>query len=184
MESRSKEMLRLEPGQRRFLGSVLMQLLEPLLVWTRRRMPARARRRMDSGDVVQEAVLGALQHDAELSGKHPRVVEAYVKRSIQNRIRDELRRVDKWEIPLEATLEATDSAETPLDSAISSENSERFWSAVERLKPDERLLLRGRVGAGESYLSLATRLGRSSADAARVATRRALLRVARLLKRD
>ena len=157
-------------------------LLLPMLVrWTHRRLPARARRRMDSGDLIQEALIGALQHLPELEGHGPDALRAYVQQSIRNRIRDEIRRCDKVEVAGGDAAEAADETSSPLDRAISNQDQERYRAALARLSAGDRELVVGRLERGLTYDQLATASGKASPDAARVATRRAVDKLAKLL---
>ncbi len=173
-------------GDVRFEGGAverLFALLLPHLVrWTRGRLPYRARRRLDSGDLVQEALVGALQHLPDLDQRAPETVRAYVQQSIRNRIRDEVRRSGLGEAPGEAPGEGAAAAGlSPLDDAILSENERRYRLALGRLAAEERELIVGRVDRGLSYEELAQSTGKPTANAARVATRRAVLKLARLM---
>jgi RNA polymerase sigma factor (sigma-70 family) len=157
-------------------------LLLPLLVrWTHRRLPVRARRRMDSGDLIQEALLGALQHLRDLEGRGPDALRAYVQQSIRNRIRDEIRRADKVEVAGGDAAEAADAASSPLERAISNQDRQRYRAALARLSAGDRALVVGRIERGLTYGQLAAASGKPSPDAARVATRRAVDRLAELI---
>jgi RNA polymerase sigma factor (sigma-70 family) len=160
----------------------LFACLMPLLVrWTHRRLPARARHRMDSGDFVQEALIGALQHLPDLDARAPEALLPYLQQSIRNRIRDEIRRAGKVETGGAADDRAPDRAPSALDHAIRSQYDERFRAALTRLEPDERELVVGRVELQLSYEELAAATGRPTAEAARAAARRAVLKLARLV---
>ena len=74
------------------------------------------------------------------------------------------------------------SASSPLEEAIGHEAVERYERALERLKPDEREAIIARVELGYSYEELADALGKPTADAARKAARRALVRLAEELQ--
>jgi RNA polymerase sigma factor (sigma-70 family) len=158
----------------------LLALLLPGLVrWARGRLPARARRRLDSGDLVQEALAGALQHLPALDQSAPEQVLAYVRQSIRNRVRDEIRRAGKVEVAGSGEPQTADRAPSPLEQAITSEDELRFRAGLDRLDETDRALVVGRVDRGLSYEELARLCGKPTADAARVATRRAVLRLAR-----
>lgn len=159
-------------------------LLPGLIDWTRGRLPRRARRRMDSGDLVQEACVGALKRIPELDTEQPEAMRAYLQQCIRNRIRDELRRAGKGEVQNGDGDGSVDGAPSPLDTAILTEDQVRFRRALAQLTPGEQELVVGRVDLDLSYEHLALATGRPSADAARVATRRAVLRLAREMGRD
>jgi len=157
------------------------ELLPGLVRWTRRRLPPRARRRLDTSDLVQEALVGALQHLPELDQREAAVVRAYAQQSIRNRIRDELRRAGIGEVTGDARESTPDERPTPLEDAIENEDRNRFRRALARLERSDQELVVGRVELELSYEELAAATGRPSADAARVATRRAVLKLARHL---
>jgi len=157
------------------------RLLPLLLRWTHRRLPARARRRMDSGDLVQEALIGAFQRLPDLESRAPESLLPYLHQAIRNRIRDEIRRAAKVESGGTADERAPDRSPSALDHAIRAEHDERFRCALARLDPAERELVSGRFERQLSYEELAAATGRPTAEAARAATRRATLKLARLI---
>ena len=67
---------------------------------------------------------------------------------------------------------------SPLDAAIDRESERRYRAALERLSPDERELIVGRIELGYSYEQLALASGRATPDSARMAVKRALVRLA------
>lgn len=164
------------------VARLLAALLPGLLRWARRRLPPRARRRMDTGDLVQEALVGALVHLPDLGERDPERVRAYVQQAIRNRIRDELRRSLLGEVAALADDTAPDPQPGPLDEALAADNERRFRAALASLSAQDQKLVTGRLDLALSYEQLAAALGLASPDAARVAARRALLKVARRLE--
>jgi RNA polymerase sigma-70 factor (ECF subfamily) len=77
---------------------------------------------------------------------------------------------------LDEQVEGADAS--PLDIAIGREAADRYETALQRLKPDEREVLIARVELGMSFEEVAAAVGKPSADAARKAVSRALLRLA------
>ena len=71
---------------------------------------------------------------------------------------------------------------SPLEEAIGREAVERT-SARAALKPEEREAIIGRIEMGYSYEELAQVLGKPTAEAARKAAQRALVRLAEEMKR-
>jgi RNA polymerase sigma factor (sigma-70 family) len=134
---------------------------------------------MDTADLVQEALTGALVHLPDLDRRTPESIRAYVRESIRNRIRDEIRRSALGEITNETDRPSLAADSSPLDRAIDAENERRFRAALARLDPDDQALVIGRVYLQQSYEDLAAATGKQSPDAARVGTRRAMLRLAR-----
>ena len=95
-----------------------------------------------------------------------------------NRIRDELRRKGGARGPTRSTDLKADSAESPLELAIGREAVERYEKALATLRPEEREVIIGRVEMGYTYQEFADALGKPSAEAARKAAERALIRLA------
>jgi RNA polymerase sigma-70 factor (ECF subfamily) len=102
---------------------------------------------------------------------------------VLNRLRDELRRQGRQ--PATTNLDDIDveSAESPLEHAIGREAVEAYEQALERLKPEDREAIIARVELGYSYDELAVMLDKPTADAARKAAERALVRLAEEMKR-
>ena len=76
-----------------------------------------------------------------------------------------------------------DQAPSPLEEAIGQEALERYQLALQRLKPEEREAVVGRVEMNYTYEELALVLGKPTSEAARKAARRALIRLAEELRR-
>ena len=93
-------------------------------------------------------------------------------------MRDELRRFARrpGRDPLDDGHPA--QAPSPLDDAIGSEATERYERALAALAQADRDVIIARVEMGYSYQELADALGRPSAEAARKACERALVRLA------
>jgi RNA polymerase sigma-70 factor (ECF subfamily) len=89
------------------------------------------------------------------------------------RIRDEV-----W-----GTKHERDQGASPLDLAIGQPAVETYDAALQRLRPDEREAIVARIELDYTYDEVARALGESSADAARVAVSRALLRLAEEMSR-
>ncbi len=112
----------------------------------------------------------------------PGALQAYLRQAVMNRLRDELRR--KGRSPAFVDVHDLDVAGegSPLEEAIGAEAAARYVAALARLEPEEREAIIGRVEMDYSYADLADVLGKPTADAARKAARRALLRLAEEMK--
>jgi RNA polymerase sigma factor (sigma-70 family) len=126
---------------------------------------------------VQEAVLHALQRLDAFEPRHVGAMQAYLRRSVINRIRDEVRRVTRR--PPHAPLDQEPAADrtSPLEFAIQAESYERYRQALDALKPRDRRIVVARVEVQWSVAEIATRFGMRSLDAARMAVGRALRRL-------
>jgi RNA polymerase sigma-70 factor (ECF subfamily) len=138
---------------------------------------------MDTGDVVQEAIVGVLRNLGELESADPDQLRRYLIVAIQNRIRDEVRRSQIGEVANGVDGAAPDGGASPHDEAVESEYQRQYRDALLRLDEDGRQLLVGRIELGLSYEELAVATGRPSADAARAAARRAALQLAQIMGR-
>lgn len=150
--------------------------------WAHGRLPQYARRRMDTGDVVQEAVVGVLRHLGELDGADHEALKKYLMVAIQNRICDEIRRSQIGEVANGASGNQPDSRPSPHEEAVEDEYQRQYRDALLRLSDNERLLLVGRIDLNLSYQELALATQRPSADAARAASRRAAFHLAKLMR--
>jgi DNA-directed RNA polymerase specialized sigma24 family protein len=106
-----------------------------------------------------------------------------MRNAVLNRLRDELRR--KGRAPESTNLEGieAETADSPLEAAIGREKVEAYETALDCLKPEEREVIIARIELGYSYQELAVMLEKPSADAARKASERALVRLAEEMKR-
>ena len=163
----------------RTAGEILESILPSITSWAHGRLPRRARRRLETGDLVQEAAIGALEHLPAADFERPGALRGYLKASIRNRIVDELRRSGRVEIgDNDSREDARDSSPSPLDTSIESEDRRRFRTALLTLDEQDQLLVVGRVDLELTYRKLAIASGCASPDAARIATRRAVFRLA------
>ncbi len=149
--------------------------------WARGRLPRWARARMDTKDLVQEAFLGLLPRLHQVEPKQRDVLRNYLRESIRNRIRDEVRRAGKVEVEVAEVPVVADTSTSPLEASIRDEEEARYREGLSRLAPGDRELVVGRIELGYSYEQLALATGKRSPGAARVAVRRALLRLAEVV---
>ena len=181
-ESTSSLIERARAGDAEALERVFARQAKPLQRWASGRLPKWARDISDTEDLVQETLLQTFKRIGEFEPRRVGALQAYLRQAILNRIRDELRR--KGRRPDATDLDDNDvqSASSPLEEAIGHEAIERYEQALARLKPEEREAIIARVELGYSYQDLAEALGKPTADAARKAARRALVRLAEELQ--
>lgn len=163
------------------IEQLFASLLPFLERWARGRLPAFARRRMDSGDLVQDAVVNALRRAGQLDQLNPECLRLYLQTSILNRIRDEIRRASLGEVRNGPLPAITDRSPGPLDDAIESEERRRYRVALLTLGEEDQMLLVGRIDLAMSYEDLALVTRRPTPEATRAAARRAALRLARAM---
>jgi RNA polymerase sigma-70 factor (ECF subfamily) len=164
-------------GDSRALEALFARYTPALKRWAHGRLPSWARDIADTDDMVQDALirtfnrLDAFEYQVE-GGLH-----AYLRQVLLNRIREELRKAGRRPASVELKEEMSDDGPTPLDAAIGGRTREQYEAALQRLRAEEREALIGRLEWGLSYKELADALGKPSADAARKAAQRALVRL-------
>jgi RNA polymerase sigma-70 factor (ECF subfamily) len=162
------------------LNELFRRHLPALRRWARGRLPQWTRDLRDTEDLVQDTLTQTLRHIGTFEPRHEGALQAYLRQAVVNRVRDEVRRVARYpetaELPdAEGVL---DPAASPLEQAIGREAMERYEAALQRLRPEERELIVARIEMQQSYQQIAVAHDRASADAARMAVSRALLRLA------
>ena len=132
---------------------------------------------LDTGDLVQEAALHALRRLDVFEPRHVGAMQAYLRQSVINRIRDEVRRVTRHPAPVELPPDHAADATSPLEAAIEAESYERYRKALSTMNPRHREIVVARVELQWSLAEIAQRFGMRTADAARMAVSRALKRL-------
>lgn len=150
--------------------------------WARGRLPQFARDGSDTEDIVQETVLHTLHRLPSFQPRHQGALQAYLRQAIVNRIRDEIRRVQRRPMVAEVGDSRPDLAPSPLEQAIGREGVERYEAALRRLKAADREAIVARVEMQQSYEEIAIALAKPSANAARVAVTRAIARLVKELQ--
>jgi RNA polymerase sigma factor (sigma-70 family) len=160
------------------LNDLFARYLPSLRRWARGRLPAWTRDLRDTEDVVQDTLLQTLKHIDAFQPRHEGALQAYLRQALVNRVRDEVRRVGRRGVNEEIVDEHADAGVSPLEEAIGREALDRYERALARLRPEERDVIIARVELGQSYQQIAMGHGKTSADAARMAVSRALVRLA------
>lgn len=171
-------LLRARTGDRDALDQLFERLVPSLKRWAKGRLPRWARDGVDTGDMVQDALANTLRRLPEFAPRRQKALQAYLREAIRNRIRDELRRHDRRapRVGIEAVeLVAPGS---PLDESIERDKLARYQDGLTRLPDQDRELIVARLELGYTYAQMALATGRPSEDAARMALRRALVKLA------
>ena len=151
--------------------------LPALRRWARGRLPSYARDLADTQDLVQETVLHTLNKLESFEPRHQGALQAYLRQAVANRIRDEIRRVTRRPVPEELGDGHVDPGPSPLEHAIGREGMERYEAALQKLRPKDREAIVARMELQQSYEEIAVALGKTNANAARVAVTRAIARL-------
>jgi RNA polymerase sigma-70 factor (ECF subfamily) len=174
---------RAKRGDAEALNRLFARFLPALRRWASGRLPRWTRDVMDTDDLVQETVLRSVKRIEAFESRHEGALQAYLRQAVVNRIRDEVRRKKRSPAATELDENQSDGTVSALDLAIGREAVERYEAALARLRPEDREAVVARIEMDGSYREVAQALGKPSADAARMAVSRALLRLAEEMNR-
>ena len=174
---------RAQAGDRQALDDLLARYLPDLRRFASGRIPHWARDGTDTDDVVQDALARAFRRIGQFEARREGALRAYLRQAVFNRIRDEFRRAGRRPAAAELDADAPGDDTSPLDRAIGIETAERYEQALQRLRPADREAIIVRVELGSTYEQAALALGKPTADAARVAIGRALVKLAEEMSR-
>ena len=173
---------RARAGDAAALDQVFARAIPLLKRWASGRLPRWTRDMVDTDDLVQDTVVNTLKHLDVFEYRVDSALQAYLRQAVMNRIRNEIRRAMRHPVANPLDTAAPDGGLSPLEELIGKQAVEAYDEALNGLAPEEREVIIGRVELGLSYAELATAMGRPSADAARMAVARALLKLAKQLK--
>jgi RNA polymerase sigma factor (sigma-70 family) len=173
---------RARAGDRAALDALFGRYGPELTRFAHGRLPRWARDLTDTPDLVQETLLHTFRHLAQFQWRGEGALRAYTRQAVMNRIRDELRRHSRHPHREELPEDIRHTGPTSLDSVIAQERVDRYERALAQLKESDRDLIVARFELGLSYAEIAESSGRESANAARMAVARALVRLTVLME--
>ena len=161
-------------GDRLAVEALLQRCLPQLKRWAHGKLPAAARGSLDTGDLVQEAAMHVVQRLDVFQPRHVGAMQAYLRMSVINRIRDEIRRIGRHPAPVELPDDHPGDSTSPLETALLAESYERYRKALGALKTRDREMIVARVEAQWNMSDIARQFGMRTVDGARMAVTRAL----------
>ena len=170
---------RARAGDREALESLIARYLPRLQRWASGRLPRWARDMAETQDLVQEALVQTFKRIERFEPRGEGALYAYLRQAILNRIREELRRAKRRPGRSELDSAAEDDARSPLAAAIGQEAIDRYERALAQLRPDDRELVVARIELGYTNREIAELLDKPTPNAARMATERAVVRLAK-----
>ena len=175
---------RARSGDRAALDDLFARHIPPLRRWATGRLPRWARDIVDTHDLVQETMLQTFKRVESFEPRGEGALQAYLRQAVMNRIRNEFRRAKRKPAPgpLDSALASDET--TPFEAAVRQQQRDRYEAALASLSEQERELIVARLELGLTYEEMAEAVGKPSWNAARMATARALLRLAEALKRE
>lgn len=174
---------RAQAGDSAALERLLERYRPRLQRWASGRLPRYARDMTDTDDLVQEALIGTIKNFRAFEQRAEWALQAYLRRAVTNRIRDELRKVQSRPRREEMPESAMSHEMSPLQAAVGRETFEQYEAALETLGEAEREAVIARVELGSTYEEIATLLDKPSADAARMTVSRALTKLAQMMSK-
>ncbi len=169
---------RAQDGDEAARNELCARYLPRLRRWAHGRLPIWAREHLDTEDIVQDTLLRSVRKLDAFTPQHERAFCAYVCEALRNRLRDALRRAARRPASTAIPDDEPASDPSPLEIAVGRQTLGRYEQALQRLREPDRELIIARVELGLDYREIADLLGRPSVGAVRVATSRALLRLA------
>ena len=172
-------LVRAQAGDEQALNSLFERHIPLLKRWASGRLPRWARQVADTSDLVQETVIATLRNLDSFERRGDGALQAYLRQALINRVRNEMRRALLRPAAAEFDSQMAHDGTSPLEAAIGTQTLERYETALARLTEEEREAVVTRVEFGFSYAEVAEALGKPSADAARMAVVRALVKLAK-----
>ena len=170
--------------------SAVDALFERYAPWLRRRasgrLPQWARSGVATSDLVQDVLHHAFARLKWFESKHAGALRAYLRRAVENRIQDEMRRaIRRLDLarlaPGEDPLRPFEDAAPQYQQLLQDEMWGRYREGLKRLKVRDRRLIVGRAELGYNYEQLAAIERLPSPDAARKALKRAVVRLSEVM---
>ena len=174
--------VRAREGDRLAVEALLQRSIPSLRRFAHGRLPAAARGSLDTGDLVQETVLHVLRRLDTFEPRHVGAMQAYLRQSVINRIRDEVRRIGRHPTPVDLPDDLASEIPSPLEEAVRAEAYERYRAVLVQLSPRDREMIVARIEAQWNLGEIAQRFNMRTVDGARMAVTRALRRLMDRLK--
>ena len=171
--------IRANAGEEAAVAALYERYRPRLQRWAHNRLPPNARGALQTEDLVQDTLTHVLGHLTAFNPRHEGAFQGYVRTALWNRIRDSARQ-QKRRGPSDALDTHIVAQEaSPLDVAIGEETLERYDSALERLRPEDKDSIIARIEMGLSYEEMRVMFEKPSIPAVHMALSRALIKLAK-----
>jgi len=177
-ESSMELVARVQAGDQSALERLLARYRPRLQKWATGRLPMYARGFTDTDDLVQEALIGTFRNIAGFEDRGEWAFQAYLRRAVMNRVRDEIRRYAAQPPRTDLPDGVAGHDQSPLELTLGRETFARYETALQALEEIEREAVIARAELGCSYQEIAALVGKPSPDAARMMVARALRKLA------
>jgi RNA polymerase sigma factor (sigma-70 family) len=152
--------------------------------WARGRLPYYARQEMDTHDLVQETLIRALGKLGTFESRETGSFLAYLRQILKNRIRDEIRKVQRRPVEEELQENIQEEAPSPIDEAIDRETWRRYEASLEKLPKQQQEGIIMRLELQFTHQQVADALGFATANSARMMVSRAILKLSELMDHE
>ncbi len=143
------------------------------------RLPPWVRGAIDTSDLVQDTLHHTFARLGGFKSKQASALRAYLRRGVENRIRDQMRRAIRRRdgIAPDERVRLSEEGAPQHQALVDEEAWRRYLAGLARLTARDRRLIVSRTELGYNYQQLAFVERLPSPDAARVALRRAVIRL-------
>lgn len=163
----------------------LLHIYGPLLArWAHGRLPDSARGLSDTQDLVQITLIRVLKKLGTFESKHPGAFLAYLRRSLLNNLRNEIRHGSIRPQGQPPDEDLPDPGPSPLERTIGRRALLAYEAALEQLTEEQKAAVTLRLEMDCKHEEIAALLGKPSANAARMLVSRGLVRLAELIDKE
>jgi RNA polymerase sigma-70 factor (ECF subfamily) len=183
LEATATLLARIRAGDAAAREALCARFLPLLRRWGRGRLPQGVRDLAETDDLVQVALLRALDHVEEFEARREGAFLAYLRHILMNLVRDQIRGHRRR--PGRDSLDDPDAAEPAslVEQAVGFETLATYERALASLPEEHREAVLLRIEFGYTFEEVAAALGSPSPDAARMMVTRALARLAAEMRR-
>lgn len=178
LDSTAALIARLREGDADARERLFSRYLPVLRRFAHGRLPASARGLSETDDLVQSAMVRALNRVEEFESRREGAFLAYLRHILVNLVREEIRRARRRPAADEGVDRLADSSPSPVEEAVGRDMLERYEAALLELPEMAREAVILRIELGHAYPEIAAALGLNTTSAARMMVTRALIRVA------
>jgi RNA polymerase sigma-70 factor (ECF subfamily) len=184
LESTATLLRHVADGDEQARERLCRQFLPVLTRWAHGRLPDYARDLSETQDLVQNALISALDQIDDFEALREGAFLAYLRKILLNSIRMEIRRVTRRNRHgfQDAELEPSDPEASILGEMIGLDVLERYEEALMSLSDKSREAVMLRVEFGYSFPEIAVATDTPSANSARMLVSRALVQMAEAMK--
>jgi len=157
-----------------------------LQAWARGRLPALVRPSMETGDVVQEVLLLAMRSFPGFDPRHQHSFPAFLRTILTNRLADLARSGQRRPVasPLDPVHEPPSGEPSPFRRAEIAEQQAQVDAALGTLSQTDQTYYFLRMELDYDYETMVDMIGEGNSNSVRVATRRAVERLAKQIARQ